>query len=822
MKKTWKRATVVLLGLMLVFTTFLPFLTAKADTDMNRFNVEVKVGFDNKAEMGHYVPFAISVENPGNDFSGRIQLVIPNKVNYNIMYESEFSIGRGETKTVLFYGKVVDNYGKMRVRITDKKGKLVWTREDRLNVDVSASKRMDIGILSDDYSALGYLDNIEFYSSETFKTNLMELTVDTFPESVNGLDMLEVILISNFSTDQLTDEQVEALNMWINRGGILIVGTGSNSSKTLSKLKGNVVDVTSSKMTKYSTSFGIGYYYYQYQPDSGNYPDYDSNPRDDEDFMSFYDDLFYNHREELDEYCLEDFMAEFGLTENDLENGTVPYDLEDVYYDYCIDVIYLYAYGYQPEPQPVYTYPMVSADVLALESDEAFDYYYGDSTSGDYILASMIERGKGIIALYGIDFTMNPIPSYANASEILYPLLQRFALPVVEENYKNSQNTWMNYNFANISNSSALRTLLGKASGAPLPPALFYAVPIIGYLVAMLVLYLVNRKKKKTFRLWIWYPVLALAVAVFIFCVGFSTRIIKPRINAMTVLELQKPAAIENNYVAVTTPSNRTCEVSFSKQYNLELIREIESYYSSNTKVDSNSYRVAFREGIDNETVRFAGNVALSSDQFLLESIYPSERTFNVDVRKSYFANDSNAEKCIIHNDTGVDLENVFVVAVKAPYSGQNTYYDTVVFRIGDLKSGGSFDMSSQKWRSSDNNMGYSADVAFTVKDKHTLEGVLFGSLSEKFTRYQNRASLASYLYGIARDSLKDDINQSPVGYQGTAPISTDDDVLYEMYIIGFPKNSVCKDIQFTNKYRNERTEAVIQKIKLSQMKETN
>ena len=43
---------------------------------------------------------------------------------------------------------------------------------------------------------------------------------------------------------------------------------------------------------------------------------------------------------------------------------------------------------------------------------------------------------------------------------------------------------------------------------------------------------------------------------------------------------------------------------------------------------------------------------------------------------------------------------------------------------------------------------------------------------------------------------------------------------MYTMYIIGFPKNSCCKDIQFTKKYRNERTEAVVQKVTLSQMNE--
>ena len=816
MKKTWKRIGIILMGAMLALMTLLPSFPAKADAD--KFNAEIKVGFDNKAEMGHYVPFTVTVENLSNDFSGRLQLIVPNKVNYNIMYESDISIGRGEKKTVTFYAKVLDNYGKMRVRVVDKKGKVVWTREDRLNVDSVAAKKIDVGILSDDYSALGYMDNVEFYASETFKTNLMELTADTFPESVNGLDMLEVIVISNFSTDLLTDKQIEALNMWVNRGGLLIIGTGSNSSKTLSKIKGNVLNVTPQKMTRYTTSFGLPYYAPLYQTYGSGKQD-DTDPRNNEEFMQYYDELFYNYREDVDELCLEDFMYEYGVYEDELENGTVPYYLEQYYYDYCIDKVYLYAYGLQ-DPDPVeYNFPTASADVLEMETEDESETIYGDAPGGDYTLGYIIDRGAGHIALYGIDFTMNPIPNYSNASEILYWVLWKYTLPKVDENYKNQQNSYMSYNYSSSATGYRLDDLLDSAASAPVPPTLFYAIPIIGYLVAILVLYLVNKKKKKTFRLWIWYPILSVILAVLIYCIGFSTRVIRPRVNAMTVLELQKPAANEKNYVAVTTPSNRTCEVSFSKMYNLELIREIQSYFSSNASVDSNSYRVAFREGVDDETVRFSGNVALSSDRFLLESIYPSEKTFTVDVNKGIYANETNAEKCVIHNETGQDLENVFVVAAKTPYSGQSNYSDSVVLRIGDMKAGDTFDIGSVKWKYGEN-LGYSnSEVVFTSADKHILLGFLFGSLSDKFVQYTNRKALADYLYYNARDDIKDRVNNTQ-NYNYTGTLDPEADEMYTMYIIGFPKNSCCKDIQFTKKYRNERTEAIVQKVTLSQMNE--
>ena len=230
MKTIKKSFAAALLSMMLVAMTLLPAISARAgDTD---FSAALKVGFDNRAEMSKYVPFAVTIESNTNDFSGRLQLIVGNKVNYNIMYETDFSITRGEKKTVTFSCKVVDTLGKVNVRLVDKKGKTVWSEEKRYTVDKSASQKIDIGILSDDYSALGYMDNVEIEGYPGFKTNLVELAADTFPEDVNALDMLEVIVISNFSTDVLTDDQIQALNLWVNRGGFLIVARSRVQAQT--------------------------------------------------------------------------------------------------------------------------------------------------------------------------------------------------------------------------------------------------------------------------------------------------------------------------------------------------------------------------------------------------------------------------------------------------------------------------------------------------------------------------------------------------------------------------------------------------------------
>ena len=806
MRKYGKYPVTVLILAVLV-TLLLPAVPVKAD---GLFTAELKVGYDNKAEMLRYAPFEITVTNNGGDFSGKIQLIAANKVDYNIMYETDFSIAKGEKKTVTFACKVIDNLGKVNIRVTDKKGKVVWSEQKRFIVDTSASRNIDIGVLSDDFAALSYMDNILFYDRETYQTNLVELTTDTFPEDVNCLDMLEVIVISNFSTDILTDEQIEALNIWVNRGGLLIIGTGSNSSKTLSKLNGTVINVKPDKMNRYNTTFATKYYtVLSSGGGNGNYTY--MSPYDDEQFLEDFDEYYNNCHDEVVEWLLPDFMENYGIEEYELEDdGSLPDYWEQEFYTFCLETIYELQYGQAPEDTPYYT--TVTADVLGFDVDDAeenlAETLYGDSDNGDYEMGYVYRCASGYIAVYGIDFTMNPIPGYEHSSEIISLLIDRYIFKKVVEHFESIQdNGYYNAYLGNTGNTDNYytRNFLENLSAAPLPPVLFYAVPVLGYMVAILVMYLVNKKKNKTFRLWYWYPVLAVGVAVLIFSVGFSTRIIRPRINSATILELNKPSAIEQNYVAVTTPSNKDCEVDLSNEYDIQLIREVGGFGGDKSdKINYDSYRVAFNRSIDRTKVTFRGNVALSSDQFLLESIYPTERTFEPQHVINVGSGSSAVEELIVKNSTGVDLENAVIIGFEMGSNGN--YHDAIVYRVGDWKNGTTADMTAQKFVSG-RNRSYSGAIAFNDSEKHIISGILFGSLSDGFITYKNRDAIMSFL--VSRI-------ESEVG-SSKANVANPENIVF---VVGFPKETICREIQFGKKYRNERTEVIVQKFYVNEMKQ--
>ena len=290
-----------------------------------------------------------------------------------------------------------------------------------------------------------------------------------------------------------------------------------------------------------------------------------------------------------------------------------------------------------------------------------------------------------------------------------------------------------------------------------------------------------------------------------IFSVGFSTRIIRPRINSATILELNKPSAIEQNYVAVTTPSNKDCEVDLSNEYDIQLIREVGGFGGDKSdKINYDSYRVAFNRSIDRTKVTFRGNVALSSDQFLLESIYPTERTFEPQHVINVGSGSSAVEELIVKNSTGVDLENAVIIGFEAGSNGN--YHDAIVYRVGDWKNGTTADMTAQKFVSG-RNRSYSGAIAFNDTEKHLISGILFGSLSDGFITFKNRDAIMSFL--VSRI-------ESEVG-SSKANVADPENIVF---VVGFPKETICREIQFGKKYRNERTEVIVQKFYVNEMKQ--
>lgn len=177
----------------------------------------------------------LTVENQGADWEGTVRLTVDEDYRKASAYDTMLSLPQGSVKQ--FVVKIptdgVDSTdGTVRVALLDKKSDKITEKEfDRLLFeDMDA---LCMGILSDAYSGLTYLDmggqEIWFYG-DFYPIRLVELGQDNLTDT---LDSLTFLVIDQYHTDVLTEEEKKAISLWVDDGGVLLIGTGAYAEDTL-------------------------------------------------------------------------------------------------------------------------------------------------------------------------------------------------------------------------------------------------------------------------------------------------------------------------------------------------------------------------------------------------------------------------------------------------------------------------------------------------------------------------------------------------------------------------------------------------------------
>lgn len=189
----------------------------------------------------------LTVQNSGADWEGTVRLAVEDRYYSICAYDTELSLPEGSKKqfTVKIpVDSLADKRGTVHVELLDKSGKQVADREYTRFFDNRANV-LTMGILSDDYPALTYLDmggQELYYYYDMYPIKLVELDQDNLEDY---LDSLVFLVIDHYSTEILTDEQIQAIRSWNEDGGVLIMGTGAYAKDTLGGFDSDYIGVDS-------------------------------------------------------------------------------------------------------------------------------------------------------------------------------------------------------------------------------------------------------------------------------------------------------------------------------------------------------------------------------------------------------------------------------------------------------------------------------------------------------------------------------------------------------------------------------------------------
>ncbi len=210
--------------------------------------LNAEVGYDGVFMINRQTPVKVTLYNNGEDFKGKVSVKVFStiKTMYQsgsyILYEQDVDLnsgGAGEYKFTVF-PEAAATY--MNVKVYDESGNVVasanpavtpYTPEQVMTAVVTDTKSNSLDYLKNLYIG----EDIYTNTGKSYSTNYVTfLNGDSFPDSSEMLEAFGAIIIDDFHSESFSDSQKSALLNWVDKGGLLVIGTGLNAEKTLKGL----------------------------------------------------------------------------------------------------------------------------------------------------------------------------------------------------------------------------------------------------------------------------------------------------------------------------------------------------------------------------------------------------------------------------------------------------------------------------------------------------------------------------------------------------------------------------------------------------------
>lgn len=236
-------AVIFSLILTLICCSLTGFAAAK---DGPPVSMEVSSIYGDLGKMGVHVPISVSLYGQSSEaFDGvlAIQTLENATEEGEEIYEYQYpvEVATAETKVLDFYVPIGQRSSKIHVILKDKSGQALLTQT--MSFDVSRNMgRLLIGVLSDRAEELNYLDEISL-DYGMVQSEMIVMDEELFPKDAKGLELLDLLVISHYETDRLSEAQIRAVKTWVENGGTLLIGTGATVYSTLGAFAEGIVEL---------------------------------------------------------------------------------------------------------------------------------------------------------------------------------------------------------------------------------------------------------------------------------------------------------------------------------------------------------------------------------------------------------------------------------------------------------------------------------------------------------------------------------------------------------------------------------------------------
>lgn len=234
-----------------IFCNFPMMVSAEAD-----ITIDAEAGFQNKVKYNRGVPVQITATNHGTAFSGDLVLDYSESYNIGAGLTLPLNLAAGESKTIQFSlpGIMDNSYSGGVANQTIFLYENGW--EDGRSIDFRGSKSLTpnyfnpevlfVAAMTENADRLGNLGEllpVGGAKAQVFHFN--QQSEMQLPADALAWDTLDYLIIDDFPYSDLPEKTQQAALTWLEQGGKIIVGAGSN----LEASTGNLSDLLPLKLS---------------------------------------------------------------------------------------------------------------------------------------------------------------------------------------------------------------------------------------------------------------------------------------------------------------------------------------------------------------------------------------------------------------------------------------------------------------------------------------------------------------------------------------------------------------------------------------------
>jgi hypothetical protein len=240
--------------LSMLFTFLLFPLNASASSSVSSASkptFHISAGFNSRYRDSNWVPVQVSLRNDGADFNGFISINVPapsvsiTRSSPTLTYQQAISLPTSAQKQVTLNVPIsLGDQGSTQsitVNLLDANNQKISSETTTLR-SIGPSD-IFVGILSDQTTGFGPVSTVPL-ADPTASILVEPLDATTMPTMTEVLKNFDLIILDNFTTSNLSKNQLTTLQNWVNWGGSLIVVGGPGWRRSLSPLPADLLPVS--------------------------------------------------------------------------------------------------------------------------------------------------------------------------------------------------------------------------------------------------------------------------------------------------------------------------------------------------------------------------------------------------------------------------------------------------------------------------------------------------------------------------------------------------------------------------------------------------